>query len=60
MPNLDIPTSADNTNEPYLNYYQYLLSLPNSELPNVITNSYGDEEQVSKPFLLCQFVDDDD
>ncbi|KAF6233137.1 hypothetical protein HO173_008681 [Letharia columbiana] len=45
IPNLDEPTAADNENEPYLNYYQYLLSQPNSALPNVITNSYGDDEQ---------------
>ncbi|CAD6592610.1 MAG: hypothetical protein ASARMPREDX12_006921 [Alectoria sarmentosa] len=45
IPNLDEPTAADNENEPYLNYYQYLLSQPNSALPHVITNSYGDDEQ---------------
>ena len=56
---MDEPTAAENTNEPYLDYYQYLLSLTNSELPNVISNSYGDEEQVSD--VLCttpiQFYD---
>ena len=46
IPNLDEPTAANNTNEPYLNYYQYLLAQPNSALPNVISNSYGDDEQV--------------
>lgn len=51
VPNVDEPTAADNTNEPYLNYYQYLLSQPNSALPNVISNSYGDDEQVST--TLC-------
>ncbi|PQE10437.1 tripeptidyl peptidase A protein [Rutstroemia sp. NJR-2017a BBW] len=45
IPNLDEPTAADNQNEPYLPYYQYLLSQPNSALPQVITNSYGDDEQ---------------
>lgn len=45
IPNLDEPTAADNENEPYLNYYQYLLSQPNSALPQVISNSYGDDEQ---------------
>ena len=44
-PNLDEPTAADNQNEPYLPYYQYLLSQPNSALPQVISNSYGDDEQ---------------
>jgi tripeptidyl-peptidase-1 len=44
---VDEPTAADNQNEPYLEYYEYLLSKPNSHLPQVISNSYGDDEQVS-------------
>jgi hypothetical protein len=31
-------------------YYRHLLSKTNKELPNVISNSYGDEEDVSDPF----------
>jgi tripeptidyl-peptidase I len=46
IPNLDAPTAADNQNEPYLPYYQYLLLQPNSALPQVISNSYGDDEQI--------------
>lgn len=42
IPDADTPT---NTNEPYIPYYQYLLSQPNSALPQVISNSYGDTEQ---------------
>ena len=45
VPNVDEPTAADNQNEPYLNYYQYLLAQNNSALPQVISNSYGDDEQ---------------
>jgi tripeptidyl-peptidase-1 len=45
IPNLDEPTAADNENEPYIPYYQYLLSQPNSALPQVISTSYGDDEQ---------------
>ena len=45
IPNLDEPTAAQNTNEPYLDYYNYLLAQPNSKLPQVISNSYGDDEQ---------------
>ncbi|PMD33860.1 subtilisin-like protein [Hyaloscypha variabilis F] len=45
IPNVDQPTAADNQNEPYLPYYQYLLSQPNWALPQVISNSYGDDEQ---------------
>jgi hypothetical protein len=49
VPNLDEPTAANDTNEPYLPYYRYLLSQPNSKLPQVISNSYGDDEQVWPP-----------
>jgi tripeptidyl-peptidase-1 len=45
LPNLDEPTEADNSNEPYLDYYAYLMSQPNEALPQVISNSYGDDEQ---------------
>ena len=37
-------SSPPNQNEPYLQYYQYLLSQPNKDLPYVISNSYGDHE----------------
>lgn len=37
--------SASNTNEPYLDLQNYLLSLPDAELPSVLTTSYGDDEQ---------------
>lgn len=43
LPNVDEP--VDNQNEPYLNYYQYLLAQKNADLPQVISNSYGDDEQ---------------
>lgn len=39
------PAGTPDENEPYLEYYEYLLSKSNRELPQVITNSYGDEEQ---------------
>jgi len=39
------PADTPDENEPYLPYYEYLNSQPNSALPQVITNSYGDEEQ---------------
>ncbi|KAF2153139.1 subtilisin-like protein [Myriangium duriaei CBS 260.36] len=44
VPNVDEPTPADNENEPYLEYYNYLLAQPAHALPQVITNSYGDTE----------------
>ncbi|KAF3390198.1 Tripeptidyl-peptidase sed4 [Penicillium rolfsii] len=45
IPDADEPTAASDSNEPYLIYYEYLLSKENSEIPQVISNSYGDDEQ---------------
>lgn len=45
LPNLFEPSAADNTNEPFLPYYQYLLAQKNSDLPQVISTSYGEDEQ---------------
>jgi len=45
VPSVGIPDAEHNTNEPYLEYYSYLLSKSNKELPQVISNSYGDDEQ---------------
>ncbi|CAK7240701.1 MAG: hypothetical protein STHCBS139747_002148 [Sporothrix thermara] len=59
VPNIDQPTAADNQNEPYVPYYRYLLSKTNAELPKVISNSYGDEED-SVPYnyavLTCNLI----
>ncbi|KAF8862998.1 subtilisin-like protein [Acephala macrosclerotiorum] len=55
IPNLDEPLASDNSNEPYLPYYQYLLSQPNSALPQVISNSYGDDEQ-TVPYSYAVYV----
>lgn len=44
IPDLLSPNQSVNQNEPYLQYYQYLLSQPNDNLPHVISNSYGDHE----------------
>lgn len=46
IPDADEPTAASDSNEPYLVYYEYLLSKDISEIPQVISNSYGDDEQV--------------
>lgn len=54
VPNIDQPTAADNENEPYVPYYRYLLDQPIESLPQVISNSYGDEEDVSPPPLFVQ------
>jgi tripeptidyl-peptidase-1 len=36
--------SGANTNEPYLEFLEYLLGLPNASLPNTLSISYGDDE----------------
>jgi tripeptidyl-peptidase-1 len=36
--------SGTNTNEPYLEFLDYLLALPAASLPNTISISYGDDE----------------
>ncbi|KAH2247872.1 vesicle formation at the endoplasmic reticulum [Aspergillus fumigatus] len=59
VPNADEPTAADNQNEPYLQYYEYLLSKPNSHLPQVISNSYGDDEQTVPEYYarrVCNLI----
>jgi tripeptidyl-peptidase-1 len=40
---LDEPTG--NSNEPYLNQLQFLLNLSDSDLPKILTTSYGESEQ---------------
>jgi tripeptidyl-peptidase-1 len=45
VPDLDQPTEADNENEPYLDFFTHLVGLPDSELPQVLTTSYGEDEQ---------------
>lgn len=59
VPNIDQPTAADNQNEPYVPYYRYLHTQTNAQLPQVISNSYGDEED-SVPYnyavLTCNLI----
>ncbi len=44
MPEYSHP-SLRGSNEPYLDFLQHLLKLPNEELPQVISVSYGEDEQ---------------
>lgn len=53
VPDLEMTTPAQNTNEPYVPYYQYLLDLDDTHLPAVISNSYGEPEQ-TVPFRYAQ------
>ncbi|KAF2635777.1 tripeptidyl-peptidase-like protein [Massarina eburnea CBS 473.64] len=45
IPDLDQPTQDDNSNEPYLDFFTYVVGLPDTDLPQVITTSYGEDEQ---------------
>ncbi|KAE8454669.1 hypothetical protein EG329_000292 [Mollisiaceae sp. DMI_Dod_QoI] len=36
--------TGDNTNEPYLEFLNYMLALPAASLPNTLSISYGDDE----------------
>jgi tripeptidyl-peptidase-1 len=49
VPDLDQPDPADNNNEPYLDYFTYLVGLDDAELPQVLTTSYGEDEQSVPP-----------
>lgn len=45
VPDLDQPDADDGDNEPYLEFLNYILALDDSELPQTITTSYGEDEQ---------------
>lgn len=50
---LDQPEEADSANEPYLEFLQGVLKLSQEELPQVISTSYGENEQsVPKSYAL--------
>jgi tripeptidyl-peptidase I len=59
IPNLDIPDAESNSNEPYLEYYEFLMNQTNAQLPQVISNSYGDDEQTVPPDYaqrVCEMI----
>jgi len=45
IPDLDQPRLEDNQNEPYLEFFTHMVNLPDEELPQVLTTSYGEDEQ---------------
>ena len=49
VPDLDHPAGTADSNEPYLDQLHYILSLPDSELPTVLSTSYGEAEQEIPP-----------
>ncbi|KAH8165878.1 hypothetical protein CIB48_g2364 [Xylaria polymorpha] len=59
VPDLDQPDLDDNFNEPYLEFLKNVLKLPQSKLPQVISTSYGENEQsVPKSYALsvCNLI----
>lgn len=46
IPDLDQPDPNQNSNEPYLEFLQNVLKLDSKDLPQVISTSYGEDEQV--------------
>lgn len=49
VPDLDQPSADDNQNEPYLDYFTYLVGLDDDKLPKVLSTSYGEDEQSVPP-----------
>ncbi|KAJ5375948.1 hypothetical protein N7509_012834 [Penicillium cosmopolitanum] len=45
VPDLDQPDINNNNNEPYLDFLQNVVKMSNDELPQVISTSYGEDEQ---------------
>ncbi|KAI9782637.1 MAG: vesicle formation at the endoplasmic reticulum [Peltula sp. TS41687] len=45
VPDLLQPDQSANSNEPYLDFLDYMLKLPDSDLPQTLTTSYGEPEQ---------------
>jgi len=45
VPDLDQPDPNEISNEPYLEFLQYMTKLSDSELPQTLTTSYGENEQ---------------
>ena len=52
VPEITHPDATESSNEPYLEQLHYLLNLPDEELPAVLSNSYGENEQSLPPSYL--------
>lgn len=44
-PDLEQPDDAHNQNEPFLDFLHYMMSVPDQDLPTVLSISYGENEQ---------------
>jgi len=47
VPDLDQPDASTGANEPYLDFLNYILALPDGQLPHTLSTSYGEDEQSS-------------
>ncbi|KAK1758950.1 peptidase-like protein [Echria macrotheca] len=57
VPDLDQPDPDASDNEPYVDFLDYMLKLPDNKLPQTLTTSYGEDEQsVPRPYVekVCQ------
>jgi tripeptidyl-peptidase-1 len=45
IPDLDQPNADANENEPYLDFFTWLVNQPDGTLPQTLTTSYGEDEQ---------------
>ncbi|KGO74577.1 Peptidase S8/S53, subtilisin/kexin/sedolisin [Penicillium italicum] len=52
VPEITHPDPTESSNEPYLEQLHYFLNLPDEELPAVLSNSYGENEQSLPPSYL--------
>ncbi|KAL8305147.1 hypothetical protein RB597_003943 [Gaeumannomyces tritici] len=53
VPELDQPDPNDVSNEPYLDFLEFMTKLPDDELPQTLTTSYGEDEQsVPREFAI--------
>ena len=50
VPDLDQPDPNNDNNEPYLEFLQNIVKMDDSDLPQVISTSYGEDEQVRFDF----------
>lgn len=44
IPSLDEPNANNSMNEPYLVFLNYMLALPDEQLPHTLSTSYGEDE----------------
>ena len=45
VPELEQSDAAHNQNEPFLDFLHYMMSVPDEDLPTVLSISYGENEQ---------------